>query len=105
VLNLDDEKFFSQILLKNKSYRNITGQITLCLKQTLLCYKSESSSDLLLIPIIENAYNKFKIASEIIKKFEKYKIKERYFAIDETRVLISPQEYELARKVLKKIAV
>ncbi len=102
LLNLEDEEYFSKVLFKNKSFDNITGQITLCLKQTLLCYNIKQYPDLSLIYAIKNNYNKLEIASEIIKKFEEYKIDNRFFAIDEKRVLISPQEYELAKKVLKK---
>ena len=105
VLNLKDAVFFSKVLSKNKFYENISGQITLCLNQTLLCVQSELNSDLNFEFNIKNKSDNFEEAKRIIASFEKFKIADRFFAIDERGRLISPQEYQSAKMILNEIAV
>jgi citrate lyase beta subunit len=102
ILNLDDDDLFVQTLLNNKSFKNITGQITLCLKQTLMCGRKENVLDKSFNLIEEKRNNKFEIASEIIDRFERNKLIDRFFAIDEKRIIISPQEYKMAKYILSK---
>lgn len=99
VLRLNEDLYFQQILSKNKSYKTITGQVTLSLKQTLLCKEDITCQQ------IELHQNKcedvLKQAMQTIERFEKYKLDQRFFAIDENRVLISPQEYMQAKEIVK----
>jgi hypothetical protein len=50
----------------------------------------------------KNVNDKYKLAIEIIESFEKHQIKDRFFAIDKNRNLISPQEYKAAKEFIKK---
>lgn len=101
VLDLANVKYFSQVLKKNKDFKNITGQITLCLNQTLWCAVPELHAELDLHSEVENSIGKVDLAYQTITKFENYKVADRYFAIDENRVLISPQEYKLAKIIIE----
>jgi len=100
VLNLKNESFFSFVLGKIKSCKTITGQITLCLNQTLWCktcsiYSGPGFPDNTVQRI--NAYNH---AIKTVAGFEKHKLEDRFFAVDEQGKLISPQEYKMAKIVL-----
>lgn len=83
----------------------MTGQITLCLKQTLLCAGPEPCSELKLISEIASNADKLELAVKVVQQFERYKLEDRYFAIDENRILISPQEYQLAKIILESNTV
>jgi citrate lyase beta subunit len=100
VLSLDDDELFQYVMKENRTDINITGQITMCLKQTFLCanannhYIPNSTDD------IFYESDKYKKAKEIVANFEKNKLPDRFFAIDKKRVLICPQEYELAKSII-----
>jgi citrate lyase beta subunit len=105
VLDLAEEKYFSQVLMKNKTFGNISGQITLCLKQTLLCAAPELQTELDFLSENGNPVEKLDLAYQTVTKFENYKVEDRFFAIDENRVLISPQEYKQAKIIIETIAL
>ena len=105
VLDLANGKYFSQVLKKTKDFKNITGQITLCLNQTILCAAPELHAELDLLSENENPVGTCDLAYRTITKFEKYKVMDRYFAMDENRVLISPQEYKQAKIALENCAL
>lgn len=103
ILNLDDDEIFLQNLYNIRLYNNITGQITLCLKQTILCNDMENNNCKLFEFGQRDFFNCSEIANEIINKFEKNILEDRFFALDERRVIISPQEYKSAKRLLKEI--
>jgi citrate lyase beta subunit len=105
VLDLANGKYFSQVLKKTKDFKNLTGQITLCLNQTFLCGASILHAESDLLSEIETHNCKLDLAYQIVTKFENYKVEDRFFAIDESRILISPQEYKQAKIIIESMAL
>jgi hypothetical protein len=102
VLRLNDDSFFSEVLRRNKSYPNICGQVTLCMKQTQCCFNFKFDFDSV-TQRKEVHEDRLEYASKLIESFEAHQVEDRSFALDKNRMLISPQEYMLAKSQLKKV--
>ncbi len=92
VLRLADAPLFQAVLDRLRTHRSATGQITLCLSQTLACAAPPA---LVLAaaagrPGPEGAW-------QLRHRFEQARQPGRAFAVDAGRRLISPHEYEAAR--------
>ena len=99
---LNDLTSFSGILYQNQTIPGIAGQITLCLDQTLLCGKVDQNFGFTKILSKYNNLNNNELALKIVYEFEKFRIEDRFFALDNFRNLISPQEYFAAKNFLNK---
>ncbi|MFC2131260.1 aldolase/citrate lyase family protein [Bacteroidota bacterium] len=99
-LKLSNEFFFSQVISNLKKYESVTGQITLCLKQTEACNNNRYNVGKIQL---SNKFESdvFQKAETYIEKFEKYLITDKSFALTSDKVLLSPQEYKSAKEFNK----
>jgi hypothetical protein len=105
VLRLEDGAFFSGVISRNKSFDNINGQISLCLDQTQRCYASSFENAKCINESSIHYSDSIEIAVQLVSHYEQYKLADRSFAIDHTGRLISPQEYQSAKSLLKELTV
>ena len=91
VLQLADAALFQEVLGRLRTYASATGQITLCLTQTLACAAP-------VCPTLERgpAARLPESALPLRCRFEQARLPGRAFAFDASRRLISPHEYEAA---------
>ncbi|MDQ2772892.1 MAG: aldolase/citrate lyase family protein [Bacteroidota bacterium] len=92
VLQLADAALFQEVLGRLRAYPSATGQITLCLSQTLACAAPASPA-----PARTLAARPPESVEPLRVRFEQARLPGRAFAVDATRRLISPHEYEAAR--------
>ena len=91
VLRLADAALFQDVLGRLRAYPSATGQITLCLSQTLACAApARPAPGRTLAAGSEES-------ESLCHGFEQGRLPGRAFAVDATRRLISPHEYEAAR--------
>ena len=92
VLHLADADLFQDVLGRLRAHPSATGQITLCLSQTLACAAPAGPA-----PARPLAARPPESARPLCARFEQARLPGRAFAIDATRRLISPHEYEAAQ--------
>ena len=95
VLRLDADAHFCAVLHRLRTYPSATGQITLCLRQTLACATATAAADL---PPAANYTPDF--GPQLTQRFERHRLPSRFFALDADRRLISPHEYVAAHQHL-----
>lgn len=104
-LNLKDDDYLMKILTRLKNMSGKSGQITLSLRQSKVC-SSFNQQDYKFIDhpkSIVNVKDVKNFAMDLVNKFEKYKVEGKNFAIvPETKNLISPQEYNKAKEIIRK---
>ena len=92
VLQLADAALFQDVLGRLRAHPSATGQITLCLSQTRACAAPAGS-----VPARTLAARPPESAQPLRARFEQARLPGRAFAVDATRRLISPHEYEAAQ--------
>lgn len=107
-LILNDDIGFIKMLKKLSGVRDTIGQITLSIKQSLLCknfiesamVKTTDNSDIK----SEIILNKINYAVRLINEYNKYKVDGKNFSVNsENKKLISPQEYLKAKGTINKV--
>ncbi|MBO0358070.1 hypothetical protein J0X19_08960 [Hymenobacter sp. BT186] len=93
VLQLADAAYFGTVLHRLRSYPSATGQITLCLSQTLSCHEPGPA----VLPDLHQTPRP-ECVSHITHHFEQQQSAGRFFAVDANRRLISPHEYQAAQR-------
>jgi citrate lyase beta subunit len=104
-LNLNDDELLINIISKLEKVKNNCGQITLSLRQSKVCssYNQQDYKFSDHPKSIVNVKDVKKFAMDLVNKFEKYKVEGKNFAIvSETKNLISPQEYNKAKEIIRK---
>jgi HpcH/HpaI aldolase/citrate lyase family len=102
VLRIDDERFFLWTLNKLSEYPSVEGQATLSMKQTEWCSRAEDSSSKESRKWKKGRVSEFDAATSIVENFRIYRLDGKSFAVDDNRMVISPQEYFAAGKYLEK---
>lgn len=106
-LMLNDDIGFNKMLKKLSGVRDTIGQITLSIKQSLLCnnfiesliVKTTDNSDIQ----TEITSNKINYAVRLVNDYNKYRVDGKSFSVNsENKRLISPQEYLKAKEIINK---
>jgi len=100
VLKLDDAPLFRRVLADLKTFESVRGQITLCMKQTEMCAADS------LMPTLPSSYpdgtpDPAAHAARIVDVFDRHRVSGKWFALDENREIVSPQEYSAAMRFLR----
>ncbi|UOQ71334.1 hypothetical protein [Hymenobacter cellulosilyticus] len=82
------------MLHRAAAFASLTGQITLCLAQTEACAADLSS------PEAENKTPELEPAQDVVQRFEAHQLAHASFALDPSRRIISPHEYQAATQLL-----
>ncbi|MFZ1281911.1 MAG: hypothetical protein WAR59_13815 [Ignavibacteriaceae bacterium] len=103
-LNLNDDEYLKQVVIRLKNIINKSGQITLSLRQSKVCYFfNQQGSQILSIPKFhEDEVNQIEFAINLVDDFERYRVDGKNFAIvPAPKKMISPQEYVKAKRLIQ----
>ena len=90
VLALNDSALFQMVLSKNKQYPGLAGQITLCQLHSQLCLTTTTAQNAIQF-VKPSQHEDIKVISN---HYLAHKYLNRNFAVDTSRRIISPQEYQ-----------
>ncbi len=95
VLGLDNEELMIYNLKRSMEFSQVTGQISLCKRQTELIHSVKYNMDFK-DSVMDTFENEYQSIESVLSTFENYRIKGKSFSIDANRRIISPHEIQMA---------